>query len=83
MKAFVKTTLFSIGILTTALASSLVSANIYKHVDEYGNVSYSDKPIQGAQELKIRGSKSSQENEDGDDEGEGEDEESSLSLIHI
>lgn len=64
MKAFLKTTLLSVGILGVSLAISPASANIYKHVDQYGNVSYSDKPSLGAEEFKVSGGKSKSKSED-------------------
>lgn len=70
MKAFVNATLLTAGILGVTLAISPASANIYKHVDEYGNVSYSDKPIQGAEEFKVRGSKSKSDATDQDEDNE-------------
>jgi hypothetical protein len=33
--------------------SSTVSAEIYKHVDEHGNVTYSNIPMKGAQKLNL------------------------------
>lgn len=63
MKAFFKTTLLTVGILGVSLAISPASANIYKHIDQYGNVSYSDKPSQGAEEFKVSGRKSNSKSE--------------------
>ncbi len=59
MIAFVKTAALTAGILSIALAASPTIANIYKHVDENGNVSFSDKPIQGAEKVKIHNTRSS------------------------
>ena len=72
MNAFVKTTLLTIGTLSVTLAISSVSANIYKHIDESGNVSYSDKPVQGAEEFKVRRPRST-EPEGGEEESSGSD----------
>ncbi len=39
--------------LTCCLAMTAAHAEIYKHVDEYGRVTYSNIPIKGAQKLNL------------------------------
>ena len=73
---FVRTTIISAGIFTAALAISPASADIFKHVDENGNVSYSDQPALGSERIETRNHRSSSrasgdEEPDGGAEGEG------------
>lgn len=55
MKAFVKTTLFVVALVS----APFISADVYKYVDENGNVAFGDKPIEGAEKVRIPGVKSS------------------------
>lgn len=67
---FVRTTVCSTGILATALLISPVSADIFKHVDEQGNVSYSDQPVLGAEKIatrNLRSSRRASDEENGDE----------------
>lgn len=40
-------------LLVLLLVPCLVSAEIYRYVDEHGNVSYSEKPVPGAERIKL------------------------------
>ncbi|MBZ2170188.1 DUF4124 domain-containing protein [Marinobacter sp. F4216] len=44
------------GLLTAALilATSSVSAEVYRNVDAYGNVTYSDEPTEGAEAIDVK-----------------------------
>ena len=58
MKAFVKTTLFIVALTGAQLAGTqLVSADVYKYIDENGNVAYGDKPVSGSEQVKIQKAK--------------------------
>jgi len=90
VKAFVKTTLFIVALTSAQLAGTqLVSADVYKYIDENGNVAYGDKPIDGSEKVKIPGVKSnsrsnsgnktaSNSNSQSDDLDEGQDEEGAI-----
>jgi len=54
VKAFVKTTLFTVALISAPLAS----ADVYKYIDENGNVAFGDKPVEGSEIVKIPGVKS-------------------------
>ena len=41
-------------VVAVTFVSGNTIAGIYKYLDENGKIAYSDKPVQGAQELKIR-----------------------------
>lgn len=62
MKAFARTTLLSTAVLATMLAvaahNNNAVADVYKHVDENGNVTFSDKPREGSEKVKIRNASS-------------------------
>lgn len=48
-----KWTLIAFSILSTLLAVS-AAAEVYKHVDKNGNVTFSDEPQSGSEEVKVR-----------------------------
>ncbi len=50
MKAFTQTMLFIAALTTT----NLVGAAVYKHVDENGRISFSDRPAEGAEKIKLQ-----------------------------
>jgi len=58
VKAFVKTTLLTVALISTQLAS----ADVYKYIDENGKVAFGDKPIAGSEKVKIPGVKSTSSN---------------------
>lgn len=43
-----------VGFIVALMATTPVASGVYKYIDEYGQVAYSDKPIDGAERLKIR-----------------------------
>lgn len=51
-----KWTLIALSILSTLLAISAVpaAAEVYKHVDKNGNVTFSDEPQSGSEAVKVR-----------------------------
>lgn len=67
MKTIVKTALFSIALLATQLAG----AAVYKYIDENGNVAYGDKPVEGSEQVKIHGVRSSSRGDSGSDGDSG------------
>ena len=42
------------GILASLVLAAPAAAGVYKYIDENGQVAYSDRPVEGAEKLKIR-----------------------------
>ncbi len=42
------------GLIASVLVVTPVAAGVYKYIDENGQVAYGDRPVQGAEKLKIR-----------------------------
>lgn len=44
------------GLVLSLVATLLAGATVYRHVDQDGNVSFSDQPTDGAEQIEIEGS---------------------------
>jgi len=70
VRAFVKTTLFAVALVST----QLVSADVYKYTDENGNVFFGDRPVEGSEKVKIPGVRSKSRDNKTSNSREGNDE---------
>lgn len=46
-------------VIAALISTQPVSADVYKYIDENGNVAYGDKPVEGSEKVKIPGVKTS------------------------
>ena len=51
---FLHTTAFATGLLLLVAGTTTAQAEVYRHVDQYGNVTFSDEPMDGGETVDVK-----------------------------